>query len=427
MQEALAALVACDTTIPPGSGYPAVCDLIERLFAPLGGRAERIRVPEELWTVPGLHGPRVNLVLRPDMGGRGGSPDGRHAEIASAMIYFHIDTAPVGEGWTKPALALTREGNRLYGRGTADMKGTIVAVRDCLLRLKESGLPLAYSPVLAFCTDEEGGRYPGIRYLAETTDLPDVLLNLNGSAEPRIWAGCVGSIDMMLTVTGRTAHSGEPDRGRNAIDMALPALNALNALKPTVEARTTPMPAPPWAAGPLHARLSLTAIHAGDKGSAIPGLCRITLNRRYLPEEREADVRAEIEATVAAALSHLAPEDWSLEETGHLPPVVDPDGPATRRWTLARAAAWGLPESAFRRYGSGTSSDFGWVQRAGQTHMLLGGLARPDRNVHAADEFTTTDDLADLSRAIENFLRADFDPEPGGDQPSAAQPGSAQP
>ncbi len=397
MVAVLRRLIACPTPMPPGDGYADFADLLENLFAPLGGTAERVSVPQALWDGPNLSGERINLILRPDMPGMS---DG----LPEAMIYFHTDTAPVGDGWTVPADTLTRDGDRLLGRGTADMKGTIAAVRDALLRLARTQTPLAFRPVLAFCTDEEGGRYPGIRHLAETRPLPEVLLNLNGSAEPRIWAGCAGSLDLTLTVTGRASHSGEADRGINAAEALLPALVALNNLKATVETRTTALPPPPWSNGLLRARLNLTAVHAGDKGSALPGLAQATLNRRYLAEETEDDVLAEIRAAVTQAMQGTAALDWDLQVTGHLPPVNDPDGPATDRWTQARAQAFSLPESAFLRYGSGTSSDFGWVQKAGLKHMLLGGLSRPDRNVHGPDEFTTVEDLRGLSDAIFLFL-----------------------
>jgi len=410
MEKMLAGLISCDTCFPPGSNYQAFSELLEQLFAPLGGGAERIEVPEDLWRAPGVSGKRVNLILRPDMGS---------SDAPEALIYFHTDTAPVGDGWTRPALDLTVEGDQLFGRGAADMKGTIVAVFEALMRLRERGASLAFRPVLAFCTDEEGGLYPGIRYLAETMKLPDTLLNLNGSAEPRIWAGCLGSLDLEIHLKGRTAHSGTPEKGINAVAAAADALVALKAFGQQLTTRQTKMPAPPWAQGPLCAQLSVTAIHGGDKGSAIPGACRITINRRYLPEENAAEAKAEIKALLSDALHETPLLEWKMTEVGHLPPVSDPDGPATDRWTQARAVAFDLPVSDFTRYGSGTSSDFGWVQKAGIQHMLLGGLSRPDRNVHAADEFTTFDDLNDLADAIENFFDAQFCPDPA--QPDASK------
>ncbi|MEP1768383.1 MAG: M20/M25/M40 family metallo-hydrolase [Sulfitobacter sp.] len=399
MAQMLAKLIACDTCFPPGSSYQEFSDLVELLFAPLGGSSERVEVPAELWQAPNVTGRRVNLILRPDIG---------PADAPEALIYFHTDTAPIGDGWTRPALELSVEGARLYGRGAADMKGTIVSVFEALMRLRDRGAALAYRPVLAFCTDEEGGIYPGIRYLAETTKLPEILLNLNGSAEPRIWAGCLGSLDLELHLQGRTAHSGTPEKGINAVAASAEVLVALKEFGQQLQARHTAMPPPPWAEGPLSAQLSVTAIHGGDKGSAIPGSCRVTINRRYLPEENPATVIAEIKTLLDGVLKETPLVGWDLSEVGHLPPVSDPDGPATDRWTQARAVAFDLPPSDFTRYGSGTSSDFGWVQQAGIQHMLLGGLSRPDRNVHAANEFTTFDDLIALSNAIENFFDATF-------------------
>ncbi|WP_187393963.1 M20 family metallopeptidase [Oceaniovalibus sp. ACAM 378] len=404
MLRELTRLVACDTSLPPGENYGALCDLVEEIFAPLECSSERVVVPEDLWSAAGLRGERINLILRPDMGG---------PNLPEALIYFHTDTAAIGDGWTHPPLDVTLDGEKVFGRGTADMKGTIVAVCDALLQLR--GKPLAFRPVLAFCTDEEGGRHPGIRYLAETRTLPDVLLNLNGPAEPRIWAGCMGSLNFQLRIQGKSAHSGEPERGINAIDLALPAIEALRTLAQQVKTRVANMPPPPWSDGPIHAKLTLTAIHAGSGGSAIPGQCDIVINRRYTPDETAEAAEREIQSAIAGVLDDGI---WTLETIGHLPPVGNPDGPATDRWTAARAKAFGLTPNDFIRYGSGTSSDFGWVQKAGQRHMLLGGLARPERNVHGPDEHTTLSDLNELSRAVELFLSAGFAPE-SFDKPAA--------
>lgn len=399
MLSQLASLVACNTCFPPGDNYPAMVSLLTALCEPLDASVDTMTVPEELWAAPGASGARPNLLV---------TPSSTHPELPEVLIYFHVDTATIGHGWTHEPLALHREGNILYGRGTADMKGTIVAVLDALMRLRQAGVPLHYKPVLAFCTDEEGGCYPGIRYLAENRTLPETLLNLNGSAANRIWAGCFGSMTLELLCTGRTAHSGTPEAGINAVEETLPALLALATLKETVERRQSSMPASPSAQTPLTARLNITAISAGDTGSALPGECRVIINRRYSPEEHETDVRNEIENVIKRALHSTPLLDWSLTDIGHLPPVTDPDGSATERWTAARAAATGDPVESFERYGSTTSSDFGWVQRAGIQHLLLGGLSRPGRNVHGPDEHTTIDDLIALSRSVEYFLSAGF-------------------
>ena len=149
-------LIAADTSFPPGSGYEAFAALVEDLTRPLGYVSQRISVPRDLWN-PGdgtAHGERVNVLAS------------RRTEKPVCSLYFHVDAVPPGDGWTRPPLRLSVERRTLYGRGTADMKGPS----------RQHSLPcgpqivwrdLRFAPTLLFCTDEEGGLYPGARYLAE--------------------------------------------------------------------------------------------------------------------------------------------------------------------------------------------------------------------------------------------------------------------
>ena len=204
----------------------------------------------------------------------------------------------------------------------------------------------------------------------------------------------------------RSAHSGDPVGGINAVEEALPILVALRALKTRVETRVSALPAPPHFEGrPLTARLSVTAIQGGAKGSALPGECTIIVNRRYPPEEEFAAVRAELEKTIRDAAAGSRALGVDIDLAGHLAPVANPDaGPYWPRWCDAVAFGFGYPRDGFRRWGASSSSDMGFVQQAGIANILLGGLSRPERNVHAADEYTTIGDVTALSRALLVYL-----------------------
>jgi len=388
-------LLSCNTSFPPGDGYGAFADLLAPDLAGLGFACERVIVPEALWGAPFASGERVNVIAR------------RGNDQPVCSLYFHVDTAPAGDGWTRPALSCTREGRTLYGRGAADMKGTIVAVLAALRAADRAGVALYYAPHLLLCTDEEGGAYPGIRYLAEQGMIDGHLLSFNGTAAARIWGGCFGSMDLRIGIDGYAAHSGEGD-GVNAIDAALPVLNALAALKTVVEQRIAAAPGPK---GALYARLNVTAIRGGEKGSAVPGRVELLVNRRYLPEEESDDVRAEIEACVAGALQGGIARGHDITLAGHLAPVLDPGGSHWPRWQRALSAGWGFPAEAFRRWAASSSSDMGWVQRAGIQEILLGGLAKPERRIHGPDEHTTINDITALARSVLLYLAADFDPD----------------
>ncbi|UFZ05138.1 M20/M25/M40 family metallo-hydrolase [Bradyrhizobium ontarionense] len=391
-------MVAVDTSFPPGAGYDAFAYLMEQFAAPLALDCERVVVPEELWRAPGAWGQRTNLIARR----RSGRP--------VLGLYFHVDTVPAAPGWTTDPLQLTRDGDCLIGLGAADMKGSIAAALLALRAAQATGVPLAYDPMLLLCTDEEAGLYPGVRYLAEQGRLEGHVLNFNGSAMPRIWAGCFGLFTLTLSVHGKAAHAGEQrSAGANAIEAALPILNALSALKPVIAQRTSALPPPPQAAGPLAASLDISAIYGGQCGGQIPSDVEILLCRRYAPEEDFAAARREIESAIAQAAGAL---DVDIILTGHLAPTADPGGPHWSRWQTALSAGFGYAPEEFARWGASGCSDFGWVQQAtGLQEVLLTGLGKPDSRIHAPDESTTLADIVALAKSVLAYLSAEFRPE----------------
>lgn len=405
IEEDMRCLLAVDTCFPPGDGYGQFADLMTQLLTPMGFRFQRASVPETLWQAPdgSAWGERVNLLATLESGA-----------AENCNLYFHTDTVPAGDGWRFPPLALSVAEGKLFGRGAADMKGTIVAAMAAIRAAQACHLPLRFNPVFLLCTDEEGGLYPGIRYLAEQRLFSGHLLSFNGGAAPRIWAGCFGSIDLKVIVTGRSAHSGDPLHGINAIEAALPLMNALYQLKGDVEQRTSAMPAPPHYQGkPLTSLLTLASAHGGSKGSTIPERFELLINRRYAPEETFDDVWRELTQCIDDAMKGSAALDVTLQMTGHLAPVADPVGPHWPRWQAALGLGFGFRADEFQAWGSATSSDMGWVQQAGIQEILLGGLARPDNRIHAADEYTTLADVIALSQSILAYLADDFQPAQG--------------
>lgn len=411
----LGQMIAVDTSFPPGQGYGDFARLMEAMTRPLGFEVERIDVPDELWLVPNgpAAGARTNLIAT----AKSGKP--------VCGLYFHVDTVPAAPGWTTDPLAIARDGERLIGLGAADMKGCIAAVLLALRAAKACGIELAYDPMLLFCTDEEGGLYPGIRYLAEQGRLDSPvgaeqgrldghIVNFNGSAEARIWAGCFGLFNLLVRVRGQAVHAGEGNRqgsGLNAIEGSLPLLNALAGLKAEVATRLSALPPPPGKPA-LAAQLNIATLSGGTAGGQVPALLELTLNRRYMPEESFEDALAEIEDTVRQAIACVPGLTVETALTGHLAPTSDPSGPHWPRWQAAVGAGFGYAPEDFRRWGAASCSDFGWVQRAtGRPEVLLGGLGRPDRYIHAPGEYTTVSDIIALARAVLAYLAADFRPE----------------
>lgn len=400
----LGRMIAIDTSFPPGLGYGDFAALMEEMIGPLGFTGERVEVPEALWRVPGgpAAGARTNLIATR----RSGKP--------VCGLYFHVDTVPAAPGWQSDPLRLARDGDRLTGLGAADMKGCIAAVLLALRAAQACAIELAYDPMLLFCTDEEGGLYPGIRHLAEQGRIEGHVVNFNGSAEARIWAGCFGLFNLLVRVHGQAVHAGEGNRlgfGSNAIEGALPLLNALATLKARVATRLSALPPPPGKPA-LAAQLSVAAIHGGTAGGQVPALLELTLNRRYAPEESFEVALAELEETIRRSIASVPGLTVEITLIGHLAPTADPAGPHWPRWQAAIGEGFGYAPESFRRWGAASCSDFGWVQRAtGVREVLLGGLGRPDRNIHSPGEYTTIADIVSLARAVLSYLAADFRPD----------------
>jgi succinyl-diaminopimelate desuccinylase len=192
--------------------------------------------------------------------------------------------------------------------------------------------------------------------------------------------------------------------------LVVPAWDGALALKARVGSRPLALPAPPHHRGPLHGRLTIADVRGRGKGSAVPALCTILLNRRYAPEEDFEIVLAELEQTIACAASG-SDASVEIEVIGHLTPVIDPDdGPHWPRWQRALCAGLAFSPGEFRRWGASSSSDMGFVQAAGRREILLGGLGRPDRQIHGADELTTTPGVEALATAIRHYLTDPTDP-----------------
>jgi len=397
----LARMVEIDTSFPPGRGYGAFADLMTELLAPLGFEFERVTVPRDLWYVAGgpASGERTNLVATRETG------------KPVCGLYYHVDTVPVAPGWSRDPLKLTVEGDHLFGLGAADMKGTIAATLLALRAAKKCGLPLYYDPMLLLCTDEEGGLYPGVRYLAEQGMLKGHIVNFNGSAAPRIWAGCFGVFHLQVTILGHAVHAGEGNRtgsGINAIEGALPVLNALTALKPDVASRASALKPPPHASGPLRPQLSISAVNGGTAGGQVPAEIKILVSRRYAPEESYEAARAEIESLIRDSIAGMG-LGLEIDLVGHLIPTDDPDGPHWPRWQKALSLGFGYKPEDFQKWGAASCSDFGYVQKAGFTQeVLLGGLGRPESCIHSPEEHTTRQDVIALAKSILAYLAADF-------------------
>jgi acetylornithine deacetylase len=222
------------------------------------------------------------------------SPDGRKANLwarlgpapapgdrAGLVLSGHTDCVPAGTGWTSDPFTLTDLGDRWVGRGTADMKGFVALAAAFAATLDPTRLrhPLG----LLFTYDEEVGMHGAREFLrarSEAEPLPRawVIGEPTSLAVARMHKG---HWKLRVTLAGRTAHSGTPQHGDNAIEKAAPLLEALRSLRLELEAERPPLgeffPEAPFVP------LNVARIEGGVAINVVPDRCAVELGFRPLP------------------------------------------------------------------------------------------------------------------------------------------------
>jgi len=264
------ALVRVDTRNPPGDETRIVAACRE-LLAPLGAEIEVIE-PK-----PG----RVSLVATLP---RNGKP--------VLIINGHLDVVPISAGdWTVDPFGAEVADGRVWGRGTADMKGGIAAAVEAVAALGRSGRDPAWDLVFHLVADEERGGRWGTQVLVEQGFCDGVAACL--VPEPTDLDVCVAERGLLvahLTTLGRPAHGSAPRQGISAIETAAKVVLALHAADFGDEPH--PLLGRPTA--------NIGQIVGGSGHNTVAESCRVTVDRRILPGATLASTLAQVEAKVQA-------------------------------------------------------------------------------------------------------------------------------
>jgi acetylornithine deacetylase len=292
---------------PAGGGESAIAGVL----------AERLtHAGYAVHTVPSSDPARPSIVAVRD-----GSSPGR-----SVALNGHLDTVPV-EGMDLPFTARL-EGDRLYGRGTSDMKGGVAGLVVVAEELAARDAP--GRQIVALVADEEDGSIGATAVLAALEGLagrPDVCL----IAEPT-WLDIAeahrGYEVVRVELTGRAAHSSQPTEGVDVIPVVAQLLSGIVARDAELQ-RT--------AADPQLDRGSLatTVVRAGSAPFTVAASAELLVERRTLPTESvqagvdevnalvgELDLPAGLRVSVHSVISRrawqLAADGPSVEFAGYL-------------------------------------------------------------------------------------------------------------
>jgi acetylornithine deacetylase len=288
------------------------------------------------------------------------------------VLSGHLDVVPFRDqpGWTRDPLRLAFEGDRVYGRGTSDMKVFLAQCVDAAARLDLAALRRPV--VLLFTSDEEIGCLGAARLVGEL----DALLGevpkpkLAWIGEPTSWRvlhAHKGVAAFGVTVHGRSGHSSVPGAGVNAIAVAAQVMAVIGEL----QAELRGLPRDEFAAvfpDAPYTTLNFGTIEGGTATNVIAGQCSFTLSYRPLPDEDPGWVRREIAKRLAARTFR----DWGSEVPAEIrvsEVVVAPGMLSPRGNALERALAEELPDVGG---GAPFCTDGGRFAAAGIASLICG-------------------------------------------------------
>lgn len=210
----------------------------------------------------------------------------------SIILNSHIDVVPAGDlrQWEHSPWTAVVKGNRVYGRGSTDMKGGTVANFLAVQCLIELGISLKGDVILQSVIAEESG---GLGTLAAIERGPraDAAL-IPEPTNMKFFPKQQGSMWFRIKVHGRAAHGGTRYEGISAIEKAVQVINALQDLEKT---RNKRMNDPLYDGVPIPIPINLGVIQGGEWPSSVPDLVKLEGRMGVAPEETMDHARGELE------------------------------------------------------------------------------------------------------------------------------------
>ena len=301
------------------------------------------------------------------------------------VLLGHTDVVPPGprDAWASDPFAPEVRDGVLFGRGAADMKGSVAAFVVALERFVAVHPDHAGTVALLLTSDEEGDAVDGVRRVAELFRERGQRIDWCITGEPSskstlgdlLRVGRRGTLSATLTVKGIQGHVAYPEKARNPIHQSLAALAEL-AWKHWDQGYES---FPPTS-------LQISNIHAGTgANNVIPGELQVLFNLRYNPNWTAAKLEAECEALLGEYGL-----DFSVQWQRGGEPFHTPEGPlrAAAREVLAGFAGAPPEEST----GGGTS-DARFIAPLGAQCVEIGPV---NASIHKVDEHIAVADLEAL-------------------------------
>lgn len=336
--ELTADLIRFPTINPPGEAYRPCAEYIGERLRKRGFSVEYIRGEG----TPGDSDryPRTNVVARLD----GGSP--------GPTVHFnsHIDVVEAGDGWTVDPFGGVVKDGRVYGRGACDMKGGLAASIIAAEAFMDIYPDFPGAIEISGTVDEESGGFGGVAYLASKGYFSKPRVDHVIIPEPlnkdRICLGHRGVWWAEIETRGEIAHGSMPFLGDCAVRHMGAVIAAFEQeLFPALDRKRTSMPVVPE--GARRSTMNINSIHGGQTEDFRPGLpspnvpdwCRLTIDRRFLLEEKIDEVKSEVTSILDRLKRDRPKFDYGIRDIMEVQPIMtERDAP------VVKAVARGIQE-----------------------------------------------------------------------------------
>ncbi len=314
---------------------------------------------------------------------------------ASPLLAFagHTDVVPTGpeENWTFPPFEPTIKDGMLYGRGTADMKGSIAAFVTACERFIEQYPEHQGSIAFLITSDEEGPATEGTVKVIETLEARGEKIDWCLVGEPSssqkvgdiVKNGRRGSLNGYLTVKGKQGHIAYPHLAQNPIHLLVPALNELCQIE--WDQGNEDFPPTCFQVSNLNAGTGATNV--------IPGTAEVMFNFRYSTEVTHEQLQQRVEAILN---HHGLNYDLTWELSGK--PFRTRSGALVDAVKTAIESVTGYQTNLST---SGGTSDGRFIAPTGAQVIELGPI---NATIHQIDERVSVKDLDTLSSIYQNVL-----------------------
>jgi acetylornithine deacetylase/succinyl-diaminopimelate desuccinylase-like protein len=271
----LAELIALPSVNPafaeagdPNAGEKRVCDFLAATAASAGLDVEMREVQPN----------RANLMARLEARGK---------SKRRILLAPHMDTVGASADQFTP----TRKGDRLYGRGACDTKGSVAAMLTAVQRVAQNpNRPRETEIVFCGFMDEEDGQ-SGSRALAKSGFKADLAI----VGEPTLLQAVTahkGDFWLKIVTKGKAAHGSKPHLGKNAVHAMCPIVEWLEtSYQGALRKKKHPLLG--------HPTINVGAIRGGQQPNVVPDRCEILIDRRTIPGETARSVIAELEPILA--------------------------------------------------------------------------------------------------------------------------------